>query len=85
MVAIQVEGRSGWEGGIFKWKLCEVNSRTVFRGQNELIGEFKMAAADVISMKSTFIPTGIKRELVRSGMDCDRKGCRIYWRRTGGH
>ena len=41
----------------------------VSRGQNELIGKFKMAAGDIISireqvMEYTYIPTGIKRELV---------------------
>ena len=39
------------------------------RGQNELIGEFKIAAGYAISikgqvMKYMYIPTGIKRELV---------------------
>jgi hypothetical protein len=47
--------------------------------QNELIGDFKMAAGNIIStkmqvMEYTYIPTGIKRELVRSGMDCNWKG-----------
>jgi hypothetical protein len=42
----------------------------VSRGQNKLIGKFKMAAGDVISirgqvMEYTYIPTGIERELVR--------------------
>ena len=31
-------------------KLSEVNARTESRGQNELIGKFKMAADDVISL-----------------------------------
>ena len=44
-----------------------------------MIGKFKMAAGDVISigeqvMEYTYIPTGIERELVRFGMDCDWKG-----------
>jgi hypothetical protein len=44
-----------------------------------LIGEFKMATGDVISisgyvMEYMYIPTGIKRELVRFCVDCDRKG-----------
>ena len=48
------------------------------RGQNELIGEFKMVTDDVISirqqvMKCMYIPTKIKRELVRFGVDCDQK------------
>ena len=45
------------------------------RGQNKLIGRFKMVAGDIISIGgrlwSTYIPTGIKRELVRSGVDCN--------------
>ena len=49
------------------------------RGQNELIGEFKMVAGDVISirglvMKYMYIPMGIETELVRFGMDCNTKG-----------
>ena len=40
---------------------------------------FKMAASDLVSvrgqvMEYTYIPTGIKREMVRSGADCHRKG-----------
>jgi hypothetical protein len=39
------------------------------RGQNELVGEFKMTAGDMVSirgqvMEYTYVPTGIKRELV---------------------
>ena len=69
----------GRDGGKFKRKLSEVNTRAVSRGQNELIGKFKMAAGDVISIRGQvieymYIPTGIKRELVRSGVDCDKKG-----------
>ena len=57
-------------------EIIEVNSRVVSRGQNELKGEFKIAAGDVISigkyvMKYTYIPIGIKREL-RFDVDCDR-------------
>ena len=49
------------------------------REQDELIGKFKMVACDVISirgqvMEYAYIPTGIKREFVSFGMDCDRKG-----------
>ena len=71
------EGGRG-DGGKFKWKLSEINTRALSRGQNELIGKLKMAAGDVISirgqvMEYTYIPTGIKRELVRSGVDCDWK------------
>ena len=32
-------------------KLSEVNTRAVFREQNKLIGKFKMAAGDVISIR----------------------------------
>ena len=47
--------------------------------RNELIGKFKMAVDDVISirgqvMEYTYILTGIKREMVRSGVDCNWKG-----------
>ena len=62
-------------GEKFKRKLSEVNTRAVSRGQNELIGKLKMAACDKVSimeqaMEYTYNPTGIKRELVRSGVDC---------------
>ena len=48
------------------------------RGQDEMIGKFKIAADDVISirgqvMEYTYIPTGIKGELVRFGMDGNQK------------
>jgi hypothetical protein len=60
-------------------KLSEFNIRAVSRGQNKLIGKFKKVANDVISIRRQVmeymnIPTGIKRELLRYGMDCDRKG-----------
>ena len=47
--------------------------------QNELVGKFKMVAGDKVGirgqiMEYTYIPTGIKRELVKSGVDCDWKG-----------
>ena len=66
-------------GEKFKRKLSEVNTRAVSRRQNELVGKFKMATGDMVSirgqvMEYMYIPTGIKRELVRSGMDCDWKG-----------
>ena len=50
--------REEWMEG----KLSEVNARTVSRRQNELVSKFKMAAGDLVSI----IPTGIKREMVRS-------------------
>jgi hypothetical protein len=37
-------------GGKTEWKLFEVNTMVVPRGQNELIGEFKMAVGHVISI-----------------------------------
>ena len=48
-------------------------------GLEELVGKFKMAAGDKVSIRGqvkeyTYIPKGIKRELVRSGVDCDWKG-----------
>ena len=69
----------GLDRGKFKTKLSVVKSRAVSRGQNELVGKFKMAAGDIVSirgqvMEYTYIPTGIKRELVRSSVDCDWKG-----------
>ena len=65
------------DGG--KFKLFKVNARAVFRGQNELVGKFKMTVGDMVNvsgqvMEYMYIPTGIKRELVRSGVDCDWKG-----------
>ena len=53
--------------------------RPVSRGQDELIDKFKMAADDVICirgqvMEYMYIPTGIKWDLVKFGMDCDWKG-----------
>ena len=63
----------GMDGGKFKRKLSEVNTRAVSREQNELVGKFKMVAGDMVSirgqvMEYTYIPTGIKRELGRSGL-----------------
>ena len=40
--ARQKERKSGGDGGKIEWKLSEVNTKAVSRGQNELIGEFKM-------------------------------------------
>ena len=67
-------GRSGNNGGKIEWKSSEVNTRAVSRGQNKLIGVFKMAAGDVISirgqvMEYTYLPTEIKRELVSFFVD----------------
>jgi hypothetical protein len=47
-----VEDRNGGgDGGKIEWKLSEVNTRAASRGQNKLIGEFKMAEGNVISIK----------------------------------
>ena len=45
----QGRNKKGGDGGKIEWKLSEVNAWALFRGQNELIGMFKMAAGDVIS------------------------------------
>jgi hypothetical protein len=55
------------DGRKFKRKLSEVNTRAVSRGQNELVGKFKMATDDMVSirgqvMEYMYIPAGIKRE-----------------------
>ena len=42
-------GGRGGDGGKIKWKLSEVNTRAVLRGENEVIG-FKILA-DVISIR----------------------------------
>ena len=68
----ETERKEKWSG----WREIECK---LCRGQNELIGAFRMAASDVISirgqvMEYMYIPTGIKRELLRSGVDCDWKG-----------
>ena len=65
-------------------KLSEVNARTVSRRQNKLVGKFKMAASDLVSirgqvMEYTCIPTGIRREMVRSGVDCQFFQVRPNW------
>ena len=62
--------------GNLKRKLSEVNARAVSRRQNEMVGKFKKAVGNIVSirgqvMEYTYIPTGIKREFVRSGVDCD--------------
>jgi hypothetical protein len=64
--------RNGWRE--IKRKLFEVNTRAVSRGQNELVGKFKMVVGDMVSirgqvMEYTYIPKGM-----RSGVDCDWKG-----------
>ena len=51
----------GMDGGRFKRKLSEINTRAVSGGQNELVGKFKMVAGDMVSirrqvMEYTYIP-----------------------------
>ena len=36
------------DGGKIRWRLSEVNARAVSRGQDELVGKFKMVVGDVI-------------------------------------
>ena len=60
-------------------KLSEVNARAESRRQNKVVGKFKMASSDLVSirgqvMEYTYVPTGIKREMVRFGVDCHWKG-----------
>ena len=67
------------DGGKFKRKLSEVNTRAVSRGQKEFVGKFKMTAGDMHSirgqvMEYTYIPKRIKTELVRFSVDCYWKG-----------
>jgi hypothetical protein len=51
------------DGRKFKRRLSEVNTTAVSRGQNELIGKFKMAAGDMVSIREyMYIPIGIKRD-----------------------
>jgi hypothetical protein len=51
MGARQKEGRSGEDKGKIEWKLSKVNTRAVSRGQKELIGKFKIALGNVISIR----------------------------------
>ena len=44
----QEEGRSGGDGGKIDWNLSEFNTWAVSREQNELIGDLKMAAGNMI-------------------------------------
>ena len=67
----QEEGKGRGVGERIGWKLSDVNNRAVSRGQDELIGKFKMAAGDVIKirgqvMEYTYNPTGIKTHVTPS-------------------
>ena len=46
---------TGRGGGKIKWKLSEVDTRALSRGQNGLIGKFKMAADDAINKSFPFL------------------------------
>ena len=64
--------------------LFEVNTRAVCREQNELKEKFKIAVHDMINiegqvMKYTYIPTGIKRQLVWFGVNCNQKWWDLVW------
>ena len=39
------------DGGRFKRRLSDVNARAVSRRQNKLVGKFKMAAGDMVSIR----------------------------------
>ena len=41
-------GMDGWK---YKRRLSEVNARAASRGQNELVGKFKMATSDKVSIR----------------------------------
>ena len=45
------QGLRGMDGGKFKRKLSEVTARAVSRGQNELVGKFKMTVGDIIRIR----------------------------------
>ena len=55
-VGVRQEGRGEEvDGRKIEWKSSEVNTRVVSRGQKELLGKFKMAAGDVISIGVDYI------------------------------
>ena len=43
--------KRGGDGVRIEWKIPEVNTRAVSRGQNEMIGKLKIVACDVISFR----------------------------------
>ena len=66
---------TGRDGEKFKRNYLRLIPRLCLEEKNKLIGKFKMVACEVISirghvMEYTYIPTGIKGELMRSGVDC---------------
>ena len=60
--------RSRGDGGKIEWKLSQIYTRAVSKGQNESIGKFKMISIEV--MEYIYIPTGNEREQVRFNVDC---------------
>ena len=71
----------GMDGEKFKRKLSEVNTRAVSRGQNELVGKFKMAAGDMLVFWGRLRSTcTFQQELRLEGVS--HQNC---WRRTSGH
>ena len=79
----------GGDGGKIKWKLSEVDTRAVSRGQNKLIGNFKIVAGDVISVRGqvrsthTFEQKGVGE--IWYGRRPEGVSCRDCLRKTGGH
>ena len=86
LVTVSSKNHQGWnrkkgevEGkGKTELNLSEANTRAVSTERNELLGEFKIVAGEVIGigvsvMNYTYFPTGIERELLRFGVDCDRR------------
>ena len=45
----------GMDGGKFKRKLSEVNTRAVSRRQKKLVGKLKMATGDMVSVREQVI------------------------------
>ena len=66
------------DGGKFRRKLSEVNTRAVSRRQNELVGKFKMAASDLVCVRGKVIEYTYILVWIATG----RGKC---WKRTGGH
>ena len=56
-IRVGVRQEGGRNGGKIEWKSSEVNTRALCRGLNKMIGEFKMAVGDVVSIR-VYIPTG---------------------------
>ena len=86
------QGRCRGDGGKIEWKLSEIITKVVSRGQSELIGKFKMVVGDVISIRTQvmeyiYIPTGIKKGVREIWYRLRPKGisCWDCWRRTGGY